>query len=286
MTSHGITQADKVIIVMGPTGAGKSTVGFVITAVVPPFSHTNQFIDYAMGGSGQGIGHNMKSCTQDIVVRRTSMGASSQFFAFVDTPGLDDTHKQDYDILEEIAKFLIKAHKDGLQLDKVLYLHRISDNRLTVSPEKSFDLFSSLCDEVEIPPVTIVTTMWSLVTPEIGQLRSTDLRETLQSKTKDGGWQIVEFDGTTESARAIAQAQRESPNAASRTKEHAEHADNGETPGATEANIVPRKQLELSPKKKEARFKLFPLQGNPAAKRPPSSDTAKYGIARDDKIIM
>ncbi|KAG8750968.1 hypothetical protein FRC14_008243 [Serendipita sp. 396] len=92
MTSHGITQADKVIIVMGPTGAGKST-----------------FIDYAMGGSGQGIGHNMKSCTQDIVVRRTSMGASSQFFAFVDTPGLDDTHKQDYDILEDIAKFLIKA---------------------------------------------------------------------------------------------------------------------------------------------------------------------------------
>ncbi|KAG8849886.1 hypothetical protein FRB91_009539 [Serendipita sp. 411] len=259
MASYRITRADKVIVVMGPTGAGKST-----------------FIDYAMGGSGQGIGHNLRFQAQDITVRKISIGTAPQSFAFVDTPGLDDTHKQDYDTLQKIAEFLIKAHKDGLQTDKLLYLHRISDNRLTVSPLKSLELLSSLCDNIEIPPVTIVTTMWSLVAKERGRLQATELHRTLQSKMKNGGWQILEFNDTMESARAIVQAEREGSNTRSQG-----HASNNES---LSANITLGKQPEKPMKTKGSKLKS--QQGNPAAGRLPSSEMVGYGIDRTEKIII
>ncbi|KAG8855267.1 hypothetical protein FRC20_000803 [Serendipita sp. 405] len=76
--------------VMGPTGAGKST-----------------FIDYAAGANGHGIGHPLRSSTSDITVRKANI--DNQSFAFVDTPGFDDTTRSDYEILGEIAEFLVKA---------------------------------------------------------------------------------------------------------------------------------------------------------------------------------
>ena len=51
-----------------------------------------------------GVGHDLESCTTDIEIIRF------QFFdinvVFVDTPGFDDTHKSDVEILTMIADWL------------------------------------------------------------------------------------------------------------------------------------------------------------------------------------
>ncbi|KAG8812034.1 hypothetical protein FRC18_003120 [Serendipita sp. 400] len=134
MSSYGITRADKIIIVLGPTGTGKST-----------------FIDYAIGGNGEGIGHSLISRTQEITVHKTVMGTPPQSFAFVDTPGFDDTTKPDYDVLTKIAEFLARIQNDKLNLGKLLYLHRITDNRMDSAQLKNLELFADPIVLVDTP---------------------------------------------------------------------------------------------------------------------------------------
>jgi predicted GTPase len=67
-----------------------------------------QFIDTATSQNGSTIGHGLTSFTSDIkpVAMR---GPGGQPLVFVDTPGFDDTHKSDTQILATIATWLISA---------------------------------------------------------------------------------------------------------------------------------------------------------------------------------
>ncbi|KAG8770242.1 hypothetical protein FRC15_004181 [Serendipita sp. 397] len=246
---YGITRDDKIIIIMGPTGVGKST-----------------FIDYATGRNGQGIGHTLKSSTQGIVVRKTVVGGQS--IAFVDTPGFDDTVRSDYEILGVIAEFFISVHKDGLQMEKIFYLHRISDNRVSGTPLRNLELFASMCGNIAMPTVTIVTTMWSLVTGNLGQQRMASLCATFWKTMADGGCDIVQFEDSVDSAHEIALRPKPDPK---RTLLTQELIDKGKRLNATEAGIMLSRQLErLIAEEKEASLRLEQLsrqQMNPAAKR-------------------
>ncbi|KAG8829194.1 hypothetical protein FRC17_007005 [Serendipita sp. 399] len=183
--ANQITKDDTVIIVMGPTGAGKST-----------------FIDYAVGGGGNGVGHHLKSCTDEIGISKTTVGNRS--IAFVDTPGFNDTNNSDYAILTKIAEFLINANKKGFKLDRLLYLHRISDNRMAGSPLKNLELFASLCGDVAMPSVTIVTTMWRLVRENVAEQRLKELKATFWDKMIASGGKVEPFRDSRDSALNIA----------------------------------------------------------------------------------
>ncbi|KAG8798113.1 gTPase, IMAP member 8, partial [Serendipita sp. 398] len=158
----GITQADKIVIVIGLPGAGKST-----------------FVNYATGGNGEGIGHGIVVGTKSITICKTIV--EGQSFAFVDTPGLDDVNK----------------------LDRILYMHRISDNRLTASPLDVLEKFAALCGNSAMPNVTMVTTMWSLVKDNIGNEREEGLRKILKSRTTTVQCRIARFGDDEASARSI-----------------------------------------------------------------------------------
>ena len=91
---------------MGPTGAGKSSVRRL-------HGHTNayadsyiKFISMATGSDGKTIGHGLGSFTQHVRAVRCRRPDNPRSFVFVDTPGFDDTHLSDGEILLRIASWL------------------------------------------------------------------------------------------------------------------------------------------------------------------------------------
>ncbi|KIM76264.1 hypothetical protein PILCRDRAFT_12872 [Piloderma croceum F 1598] len=182
--STRISQDDKIVIVMGLTGAGKS-----------------KFIEYATGSNGNSVGHSWRSHTSDIQTVRAVHPANGGPVVFVDTPGFDGTFKSDEEILAIIVDWLTKAKK--AKVSTILYLHRMSDNRMSQSATKNIRLFRSICGKHAMPNVVIVTTMWSKVGRKDGIDREDELKKEVWHEMLDDGCKIERFEDTRESAWRI-----------------------------------------------------------------------------------
>ena len=93
----------------------------------------------------------------------------------IDTPGFDDTHRSDTDVLREIADWLNRSYQASIQLAGIVYLQRITDPRVGGSSLKNLRMFKKLCGAKGLSCVVLATTMWSQVEPEIGQKREDEL---------------------------------------------------------------------------------------------------------------
>ncbi|KAF7761726.1 hypothetical protein Agabi119p4_9718 [Agaricus bisporus var. burnettii] len=138
-----LTKNDVIIVIMGPTGAGKST--FIQTATP--------------GYNNHAVGHGLQSFTSQITAVRMSFDDGTNV-VLVDTPGFDDTCLSDFDILQTVAKWLKNVRTRELEISGILYLHRISDNRMAQTPLKNLKMFQKLCGEDFFKKVILVTTMW------------------------------------------------------------------------------------------------------------------------------
>lgn len=129
----------------------------------------------------------------------------------VDTPGFDDTNRPDSEILQEIALFLAGLYTEKIRLAGLIYLHRITDTRVSGSSLKNIRVFQSLCgaDAFKLDRVILATTMWSTLDSmegghEIGVQRSKELEhpdfwgQMLQEKKF-----MREHDGSKKSALSI-----------------------------------------------------------------------------------
>ncbi|KAK1145031.1 hypothetical protein N8T08_004746 [Aspergillus melleus] len=125
---------------MGVTGVGKS-----------------RFISWFNPGATTGDG--LTSWTTTVGVYPATIGSQNIFL--VDTPGFDDTLRADTDILREVADWLNQTNKANIKLAGIVYLHRISDNRMAGASMKSLRLFKKLCGEQGLPCVILATTMWA-----------------------------------------------------------------------------------------------------------------------------
>ncbi|KAF8891138.1 P-loop containing nucleoside triphosphate hydrolase protein, partial [Gymnopilus junonius] len=145
--------------VMGPTGSGKST-----------------FINLATGIETD-IGHGLQSRTSGMNIYKLEFpGLSSFNLVFIDTPGFDDTHLPDIEILRLISDWLSKTFKNRVLLSGLLYLHRISDNRMAGTPLKNLRMFEKLCGEKMLHNVILTTTMWEEVDEKTGRIRENELK--------------------------------------------------------------------------------------------------------------
>lgn len=81
----------------------------------------------------------------------------------IDTPGFDDTHTSDREVLEGIVTWMGQAYKDHITLSCILYLHRIIDIRLGGTGLRNLIMFRKLCGDDFYPRVALVTTMWDRV---------------------------------------------------------------------------------------------------------------------------
>lgn len=134
---------EHLIAVLGVTGAGKST-----------------FISRATGHKVK-IGHNLQSCTSEVAVYPVQI--KGRRVALIDTPGFDDTHRTDTEVLEEVAKYLAELLAQGILLSGVILLQPVGGTRVQGSERKRTRLFEKICGQNAFPNVVIASTMWSKV---------------------------------------------------------------------------------------------------------------------------
>ncbi|KAI5987893.1 P-loop containing nucleoside triphosphate hydrolase protein [Pisolithus albus] len=133
---------------MGPTGSGKSN-----------------FINKLTGSGEEPGAHRLESCTQGVREFTVNVPGGTRY-VFVDTPGFDDTHQSDCDVLRTIADWLDIKYRRGVKLAGVVYTHRISDSRMSNAACKNLDLFCHLCGDKAAQCVRMVTTMWDSLKSE------------------------------------------------------------------------------------------------------------------------
>ncbi|KAF9449511.1 P-loop containing nucleoside triphosphate hydrolase protein [Macrolepiota fuliginosa MF-IS2] len=189
-TESLVGKSPRIIAVMGPTGAGKST-----------------FINTVSGVDVQ-VGNGLESCTQVLQAVSCNDPFQNRDFVFVDTPGFDDTHRSDVEILEEIAYWLEKTYEGGVKLSGVLYLHRITDNRMTNTLMRNLNMFEKLCGKDALSNVIFVTTMWGELEEgdDSGNKHEEELRNNYLKFFLSKGSQMLRFEQTISSAWGIINA--------------------------------------------------------------------------------
>jgi hypothetical protein len=105
----------------------------------------------------------------------------------VDTPGFDDTRCMDSEILTEIAFYLTQIHKSNFRLGGILYLHRITDNRVSASAMRSFQIVQSICGPQGAKLARLVTTMWDKA-PENSDIYKLAVKRETELESVEGYW--------------------------------------------------------------------------------------------------
>ena len=123
----------------------------------------------------------------------------------LDTPGFDDTHKSETEVLREIAGYLSFAYKNQIRLSGIIYLHRITDNKLGGSALRNLHMFKKLCGDDSLASVVLATSWWSEVDLAVGQDREKQLTTTKEfwGGMIDKGSRVFQHDGTPRSAKKI-----------------------------------------------------------------------------------
>ncbi|GAB1521101.1 hypothetical protein RhiTH_004192 [Rhizoctonia solani] len=137
-----IDQKVSLIAIFGATGTGKTS-----------------FVNDASGGALR-VGHNSHACTKD-VEQSPVFRVDNRSVVLFDTPGFDDTHLSDTEILKRISGFLAASYREGYKLTGIIYMHRISDIRVGGISRRTFNVFRKLCGKDSLSNVLLVTNMWS-----------------------------------------------------------------------------------------------------------------------------
>ncbi|KAF8557902.1 hypothetical protein OG21DRAFT_1481907 [Imleria badia] len=175
---------DFVIVIMGSTGSGKTN-----------------FINKLTGNAEQLSACGLQSDTQDVIPSHIS--CAGHRIVLVDTPGIGDTRRQDNEILRVIAKWLTQNYPDGTTLKIAVYLHRITDDRMSGSALESLQMFGLLCGDIPLRRTLLVTTMWDQEDPDVAAQRETELTSDFWQKLIKGGTTAYRFHNTPASARNI-----------------------------------------------------------------------------------
>jgi hypothetical protein len=99
-------------------------------------------------------------------------------YTLIDTPGFDDTDREDYDIFQAIVEWMENSYREGTRINGILYLHRITDRRMQGTTLRNLAMFRKICGEDCFKNVLLGTTCWDLVEPVIGAAREEELSNT------------------------------------------------------------------------------------------------------------
>ncbi|KAF8553435.1 hypothetical protein OG21DRAFT_1245167 [Imleria badia] len=185
---------------MGLPGSGKST-----------------FINLASGCDTRRVNHTLRSLTNDILPISFWDHGSGRRVVLVDTPGFDNTprlddtpgfddmFKTESEILNMISDWLDASYKKPKHLSGILYIQRITDNRVAGTPLKNLRLFQKLCGKDALGKVHLTTTMWDEVDQSVGEKRLKELGAEYWKAMIDQGSQIVRCRRDDDSAKKYVQ---------------------------------------------------------------------------------
>ncbi|EEU41567.1 uncharacterized protein NECHADRAFT_54135, partial [Fusarium vanettenii 77-13-4] len=180
---------DVVIAVMGVTGAGKST-----------------FIGKVTGQDVK-VGHSLISHTTAVGVFPYQQSPNRCVY-LVDTPGFDDTTRTDTEVLKDVAFFLSQIYRKDVKLAGIVYLHRITDNRVRGSSMKNLKMFQQLCGDEAFGHVILATSMWDTLdegSKDVADQREQELvsRAEFWGTMYKSGSQVARWLGNEQSAQNI-----------------------------------------------------------------------------------
>ena len=128
-----------------------------------------------------------------------------KYVILVDTPGFNDTERSDTEILYSLAEWMKDSYDEKMLLSGIIYLHSISDARMTNSSLQNLRMFRKLCGDDNLKNVVLVTTKWGITPEEDAHRRERDLT----SETGFWGTMIAagssvrRFENSTASAKAL-----------------------------------------------------------------------------------
>ena len=93
----------------------------------------------------------------------------------IDTPGFDDTNRSDIDTLKTISTHLSASFVNGVRISGIIYLHRISDNRLGNTGFQNLRMLKKLCGAATWPNTVLGTSGWQSDQHEHGERRELEL---------------------------------------------------------------------------------------------------------------
>ncbi|CZR65995.1 uncharacterized protein PAC_15895 [Phialocephala subalpina] len=131
------------IMLMGITGSGKST---FIASLTDEKSR---------------VGKSLESCTKICEAIEYQGDNHYDTIFLIDTPGFDDTSRSETEILREIAGALQVLTNLRVDLYGIIYLHRITDPRVSGAAMKSLRVLEKICGDEAYRNVFLVTTMWN-----------------------------------------------------------------------------------------------------------------------------
>ena len=126
-------------------------------------------------------------------------------FYLVDTPGFDDTHLSDTDILIKVANWLSRLTQEEIRLTGIIYLHRIFDNRVGGSGMRNLRFFKKLCGDRAMSQVVLATTMWHMTDEDTAKRHEAELmtKPDFWGSMIANGSKVLRQDNDKVSARAI-----------------------------------------------------------------------------------
>ncbi|KAF8159694.1 hypothetical protein B0H34DRAFT_414003 [Crassisporium funariophilum] len=180
----GLLENDQIIILMGPTGGGKST-----------------FINTATATTLLKVGHSLQSCTTDIayVAHHDPVENVKRQVVFVDTPPFPDPDPMSPQTAKHVEVMIQEWLKKAYAMRKIkvagiLYLYNITNNRHT--PRRDRLMIENLCGDAS--RALLVTTMWERVDPNTGISSHDQLTAkwtggvACHNGTQESAWKIVE----------------------------------------------------------------------------------------------
>lgn len=119
------------------------------------------------------------SGTEDVEEIPCKVG--EKYVVLVDTPGFNDTHRTDTEILSALADWMKVSYSENMLLSGIIYLHSISDTRMTHSSLQNLRMFRKLCGDDNLKNVILATTKWGVTPLEDAFRREREL-------TSEGGF--------------------------------------------------------------------------------------------------
>ncbi|KAF3048583.1 hypothetical protein E8E11_007204 [Didymella keratinophila] len=158
-TSWSTDFSEVVIGVVGVTGSGKSSFIKLVT----------QCHDINTSGGPE-------SDTQNIGQYRFQAGGTR--YVLVDTPGFDDSVRDDEDVYIQLARWTAQSFRAGQYMNGILYLHPVTSNRHRGSELRNLRMFKKLCGNNNFGNVVLGLTFCDIETEANIRSRQQELSST------------------------------------------------------------------------------------------------------------
>ena len=96
----------------------------------------------------------------------------------VDTPGFNDTHKSETQVLQDIASWLKDQYQVSTRLNGIIYIHSLINVRMEGSALRNLKMFRQLCGKEPLKNVILATSFWSDVKRDDALMREKELQTT------------------------------------------------------------------------------------------------------------